>query len=130
MRPTFLSERQDKLIASKVFAERLRRIAADIQNPEEAIELLAIAGDIASNGFGLGELHLRINAVQLANAMGVVDGKGNFVSLTDGRSRTLVERLAERICVETGSSINFQNLEHESATARRQLISRRKCQTH
>ena len=54
--------------------------------------------------------------------MGVVDGKGNFVSLTDGRSRTLVERLAERISVETGSSINFQNLEHESATARRQLM--------
>ena len=117
-----LSERQDKLTASKVFAERLRRVAADTQNPEEAIELLAIAGDISSNGFGLGELHLRINAVQLTNAMGVVDGKGNFVSLTDGRSRTLVERLAERICVETGSSINFQNLEHETATARRQLM--------
>ena len=117
-----LTERQDKLIASKVFAERLRKIAADTQNPEEAIELLAIAGDIASNGFGLGELHLRINAVQLANAMGVVDGKGNFVSLTDGRSRTLVERLAERISLEPGSSINFQNLEHENATARRQFM--------
>ena len=49
-----LTEREDKLIASKVFAERLRKIAADTQNPEEAIELLAIAGDIASNGFGLG----------------------------------------------------------------------------
>ena len=117
-----LTERQDKLIASKVFAERLRKIAADIQNTEEVIELLVIAGDIASNGFGLGELHLRINAVQLANAMGVVDGKGNFVSLTDGRSRTLVERLAERISLEPGSSINFQNLEHESATARRQFM--------
>ena len=117
-----LTERQDKLIASKVFAERLRKIAADTQNTEEAVELLVIAGDIASNGFGLGELHLRINAVQLANAMGVVDGKGNFVSLTDGRSRTLVERLAERISLEPGSSINFQNLEHESATARRQFM--------
>ena len=117
-----LSERQDKLTASEVFAERLRRLAVDTQNPEEAIELLAIAGDIASNGFGLGELHLRINAVQLANAMGVVDGSGNFVSSADGRSRTLVERLAERICVETGTSINFENLEHESATARRQLM--------
>ena len=52
-----LSERKDKLIASKVFAERLRKIASDTQNSEEAIELLAIAGDIASNGFGLGELH-------------------------------------------------------------------------
>ena len=118
----FLSERRDKLIASKVFAEQLRKIAADTQNPEEAIELMAIAGDIASNGFGLGELHLRINAVQLANAMGIVDGKGNFVSLADGRSRTLVERLAERIRLEPSSSINFQNLEHESATARRQVM--------
>ena len=117
-----LSERQDKLTASRVFAERLRKIAADTQNFEEAIELLAIAGDIASNGFGLGELHLRINAVQLANAMGVVDGKGDLVSLTDGRSRTLVERLAERVSLEPISSINFQNLEHESATARRQLM--------
>ena len=49
-----LTERHDKLIASKVLAERLRKIAADTQNPEDAIELLAIAGDIASNGFGLG----------------------------------------------------------------------------
>ena len=47
-----LTERQDKLIASRVFAERLRKVAADTQNPEEAIELLAIAGDIASTGFG------------------------------------------------------------------------------
>ena len=117
-----LTERQDKLTASKDFAERLRKIAADTQNPEDAIELLAIAGDIASNGFGLGELHLRINAVQIANAMGVVDGKGNFVSLTDGRSRTLVERLAERISLEPSNSINFQNLEHENATARRQFM--------
>ena len=117
-----LSERKDKLTASKVFAERLRKIASDTQNSEEAIELLAIAGDIASNGFGLGELHLRINAVQLANAMGVADGKGNFVSLTDASSRTLVERLAEHISLESGSSINFQNLEQESATARRQLM--------
>ena len=92
------------------------------QNPEEAIELLAIAGDITSHGFGLGELHLRINAVQLANAMGVVDGKGNFVNLEDGRSRILVERLAERINSEPGSSINFQNLNQENATARRQLM--------
>ena len=58
MRPTFSTERLRKILKS-----------------EEAIELLVIAGDIASNGFGLGELHLRINAVQLANAMGVVDGK-------------------------------------------------------
>ena len=41
-----LSERKDKLTASKVFAERLRKIASDTQNSEEAIELLAIAGDI------------------------------------------------------------------------------------
>ena len=54
--------------------------------------------------------------------MGVVDGKGNLVNLTDGRSRTLVERLAERISLEPSSSINFQNLDHEKATARRQLM--------
>ena len=118
----FLSERYDKLTQSKSLAKRLQRISANIQKPEEAIELLAIAGDITSHGFGLGELHLRINAVQLANAMGVVDGKGNFVNLNDGRSRTLVERLAERISLETGCFINFQNLSHENATARRQLM--------
>ena len=117
-----LSERHDKLIQSKLFAGRLQKIAANIQNPEEAIELLAIAGDISSHGFGLGELHLRINAVQLANSMGVVDGKGNFVNLHDGRSRILVERLAERISLEPISSINFQNLNDENATARRQLM--------
>ena len=117
-----LSERKDKLISSTGFANRLHDIAKAIDDDETATALMVIAGDIASHGFGMGEIHLRINAVQLRNAMRAVDGRGISLSGDNVPNRLLMERLATRIKTEPAWDINFQNLDEESATARRQLM--------
>ena len=117
-----LSERKHKLISSSDFANQLHVIANNIEDDETATALMVIAGDIASHGFGMGEIHLRINAVQLRNAMRAVDGRGISLSGDNVQNRLLMERLATRIKTEPAWKINFQNLDDESATARRQLM--------
>ena len=118
-----LSERANKLISSRDVATRLHDIAKAIDDDDDtATALLVIAGDIASHGFGMGEIHLRINAVQLRNAMRAVDGRGISLSGDNVQNRLLMERLATRIKTEPAWHINFQNLDEESATARRQLM--------
>ena len=83
---------------------------------------MVIAADIRLHGFGMGEMHLRINAVQLRNAMRSIDGKP--ISSSDGTvsNRQLLDRLASRIASEEAWQINFATLDKESATARRQLM--------
>ena len=117
-----LSERKNKLVRSQDFADRLHKIAVEIVDEEIATKLLVIAGDIACHGFGVGEIHLRINAVQLRNAMGVIDGQSDSPSFQDMRSRVLMEDLTTRITTEPSWEINFQSLSEENATARRQLM--------
>ena len=70
----------------------------------------------------MGEIHLRINAVQIRNAMRPVDGR--TISISDGVNspRLLMERLAKRICDESQWDISFASLDRETATARRQLM--------
>ena len=117
-----LSERPNKLVSSQDFADRLHKIAINIVDEEIATKLLVLAGDIACHGFGMGEIHLRINAVQLRNAMGVVEGQSDPSAFQDIRSRILMEELTTRIATEPSWEINFQSLSEENATARRQLM--------
>lgn len=118
-----LTERKDKLTSSAEIAKDLHKMAqAAEDDPKKAIALMCLAGDVKSHGFGMGDVHFRINAVQLRNAMRSVDGR--IVSVTGDAisSRVLVERVAARIREEEPASINFQSIEEEQATARRQLM--------
>ena len=74
---------------------------------------MVIASDVRTHGFGMAEVHLRINAVQLRNAMRPVDGRG--ISVSDGMvsSRSLIDRLSSRIASEPPWQINFKNLDNE-----------------
>ena len=114
--------RANKLVASADFAKRLQEIAKKLSAPEDARALMVVAADIATHGFGMGEVHLRINAVQLRNAMRAVDGRSLSSSDDNLSSRLLMERLAARIDTETPWQINFATIEGEAATARRQLM--------
>ena len=116
------TNRADKLIDSEGFAGRLQEIAKDVADDDIALALLVIAADIATHGFGMGEIHLRINAVQLRNAMRAIDGRSLSSSDASMSSRLLIERLAERIRTEAPWQINFATIEKEAATARRQLM--------
>ncbi len=81
-----------------------------------------MAGDVARHGFGIGEIHLRVNAVQLRNAMRAVDGRAILQSGDHMPSHLLIEGLAERITSEKPWQINFASLRDELATARRQFM--------
>ena len=83
---------------------------------------MLIAADIKAHGFGMGEIHLRINAVQLRNAMRSVDGRVTSSSDSTISNRQLLDRLATRIKKEEPWDINFATLNKEAATARRQLM--------
>lgn len=117
-----LTEREDKLTSSFAVAEEIHILANSLSDHHEALQLMVIAADVRTHGFGLAEVHLRINAVQLRNAMRPVDGRG--ISVSDGMisSRSLIDRLSSRIASESPWKINFENLDNESATARRQLM--------
>ena len=117
-----LTERKDKLTSSYAIADEIHAIARDLDDDGQARQLMVIAADVRTHGFGMAEVHLRINAVQLRNAMRPVDGRG--ISVSDGMvsSRSLIDRLSSRIASESPWQINFKNLDNESATARRQLM--------
>ena len=92
-----LTEHTDRLVSSQALAKEIQQIAQDIPDEEDALAALVIAADISTHGFGMGEVHLRINAAQIRNAMRPVDGR--TISVSDGVSspRLLIERLALRI---------------------------------
>ena len=116
-----LTESGERLVSSQALARDLHAIAQDLDD-EAAMVVMVLAADVATHGFGMGEVHLRINAAQIRNAMRPVDGRA--VSVSDGAmsSRMLIERLATRIRTESPWQINFANLDAETATARRQLM--------
>ena len=117
----------DGLISSRALATDIHDIARGLPDDDMALAALVIAADIATHGFGMGEVHLRINAAQIRNAMRPVDGRAISVSANSASEgvrspRLLIERLANRIRSEDAWAINFANLDGETATARRQLM--------
>ena len=117
-----LTGRADKLTGSAALAEEIAALAAKADTDDAALDILTLAGDMACHGFGMGEIHLRINAVQLRNAMRSVDGRAVLTSGEHVPSRLLIDRLGRRIENEESWQINFVNLDEEMATARRQFM--------
>ena len=97
----------------------------NLKNDKQVIKLMTIAADIKKRGFGIGEIHLRVNATQIRNAMRPVDGKAISISnfkLQVGSNGTIIKTNFK----EKPWKINFKNIELESATARRQLVHQSK----
>ena len=69
---------------------------------------MVLVADLYTHGFGMGEIHLRINAAQIRNAMRPVDGRTLSISDGENSARLLVERLALRIKNESSWSTNFK----------------------
>ena len=117
-----LTSDKARMVSSRALAQDIHDIARGLADQDEALAALVIAADIETHGFGMGEVHLRINAAQIRNAMRPVDGRA--ISVSDGVSspRMLMDRLAGRILDESAWEINFASLDSETATARRQLM--------
>ena len=117
-----LTERQDKLIDPVSLAGELRALATGTENDALATECLLLAQDIASCGFGAGEIHFRLNALQVRNAMRSVDGRDVSQSRSGSSTRLLMERLNQRILNQSGQQVNFANLDAERTTAGRLMM--------
>ncbi|MGC6517322.1 MAG: phosphoenolpyruvate carboxylase [Candidatus Puniceispirillaceae bacterium] len=117
-----LTARKDKMTKPLALVDELHQIAKSCKDDKQCEAILIIAADIKAHGFGMGEIHLRINAVQLRNAMRTVDGRSRSASDSEMSSRLLLDRLAKRIETEDPWQINFASLDKEAATARRQLM--------
>ena len=117
-----LTERKGKMTSPFALSDEIHNLAKNADDDDIATQLMLVAADIKAHGFGMGEMHLRINAVQLRNAMRSVDGRAT--SSSDGAisNRQLIDRLASRIQSETPWHINFATVDKEAATARRQLM--------
>ena len=118
----YLTERDDKMTSPFALSDKLHKIAQSTDDFHKAKAVMLVAADMRNHGFGMGEMHLRINAVQLRNAMRSVDGRATSSSDGAVSNRQLLERLATRITTESPWQINFATLDQEAATARRQLM--------
>lgn len=117
-----LTDRKGKLTDSAATATRLRDLAKASKNEALALECLLLAREMASCGFGVGEIHLRLNALQVRNAMRAVDGRDVSQSRVGGSTRLLMERLNKRILNTSSQSVNFADLDAERTTAGRLMM--------
>ena len=103
---------------SKYFVQKLLKQAKLTKNKNFSNELLIIASEISNKGFGIGEIHLRFNALQLHNALkGVMD-----ISIASASVRTDLNRLSKLIDDVKYQEIYFQDIDKEPTTAKRQLM--------
>ena len=103
---------------SKYFVQNLLKQAKLTKNKNLSNELLIIASEISNKGFGIGEIHLRFNALQLHNALkGVMD-----ISIASASVRTDLNRLSKLIDDVKYQEISFQDIDKEPTTAKRQLM--------
>ena len=116
-----LEEKFEKLgdeTNSKYFVQKLLKQAKLTKNKNFSNELLIIASEISNKGFGIGEIHLRFNALQLHNALkGVMD-----ISIASASVRTDLNRLSKLIDDVKYQEIYFQDIDKEPTTAKRQLM--------
>ncbi|ODN68770.1 phosphoenolpyruvate carboxylase [Methylobrevis pamukkalensis] len=84
-----------------------------------AVELIVLRGEMKTAGFGVGEVHMRINATQLHNAiMQMLD----MESEEQISSRSMIDRLATLIREAEPAKVNFGSLDIEQKTALRMFV--------
>ncbi|SON57687.1 Phosphoenolpyruvate carboxylase [Hartmannibacter diazotrophicus] len=84
-----------------------------------AIELITLRSEMKSLGFGVGEVHMRINATQLHNA---IMQHLDMESEEQIGSRSMMDRLAGLIRDAEPLKVNFGSLDIEQKTALRMFI--------
>ena len=86
---------------------------------KSSCELVALRSYIKTHGFGSGLIHLRVNAVQLHNAL---DGFTGFKQTGGAVYRTDAQKLSSMLDQSTIWQVNFADLSTEKSTAIRQLL--------
>ena len=103
---------------SKSLADKIFKLASICENFEVSSELSILASEIKIKGFGVGEIQLRFNALQLHNAFrGILEISTRSVSV-----RTDLNRLSDLIEKVRFQRIFFKDIDVEPTTAKRQLM--------
>ena len=108
----------DRIVSITPLLSMLDEAIADASD-EIAIDLLVLRNEMAALGFGVGEVHLRINATQLHNAI------MQYLDLDSEEqigSRSILEKLGELIRNADKYQVNFASLDIEQKTALRQFL--------
>ena len=112
------AEHPDKLIDVSVLTGDLVKLLPDAEG-DIALDLAALRSEMTNFGLGVAEMHIRINATQLHNAV------RRLLDLDvdeTGAGRSALERLAAMVRDVEPATVNFASLDRETTTALRQFI--------
>ena len=117
-----LTGRTDKVIDPTDWIAELQDYARECSDSDLALEAVLLAGEMQQYGLGIGEIHLRLNALQIRNAMRAVDQQELSETRRDVSSRRLMDLLNSHIQDMTPEEVNFHDLDTERATAGRLMM--------
>ncbi len=111
------SDHPNKAVRIAPFVKDLARII-DRASDATAVRLVALRSEMESLAFGVGEVHLRINAMQVHNAI------RHHLHLEDDRfgGRSMIEELTRLLRDTKPVAINFGSIDIETKTAMRQFL--------
>lgn len=113
------ADHPDKLLSLAPLIAELEALAQEA-DPAQAIGLLALAGAMRSDGLGMGDIHFRVNASQLANAIRRRIDPENRLDLA---SKTALIRMRALLDAVQPLRSNFAALAIENTTAVRQFLA-------
>ena len=119
-------ENPHKILSLKPIIEDIRARTKD-KTQKDAVKYLAFAASMNCEGLGMGQIHFRINAAQLNNAIRRHFGKHMNGELS---SQSTIKHLDEMIANVKPLRTNFASLAIESTTALRQFLAMVQIFTH
>lgn len=112
-------DNENKILSLKVIIEELTQIAKT-KNANEARDILVLAANMENDGLGMGEIHFRLNSMQLNNAIRALLVDEEEFELS---SATALKRLQKLIKEVEPVRSNFAALAIETTTALRQFLA-------
>jgi len=109
----------DRLVTTAPVLELIDPAIAAAPDDEAREALILLKCNLVRNGLGTSHIHLRVNAIQMRNAMReYLEIPGDGVV----QSRLALARLSKMIAGVKPVKVNFGTLDHEQTTARRQFM--------
>jgi phosphoenolpyruvate carboxylase len=112
-------DNENKILSLKPIIAQLREIAKE-KNAASAREILVLASSMETDGLGMGEIHFRLNSMQLNNAIRSQLIEEDEFELV---SATAIKRLQKLIKEVKPLRSNFAALAIETTTALRQYLA-------
>lgn len=113
------ADHPDKMLTLEPLIAALER-EARAAPPDRAVALRTLTSAMRADGLGMGEIHFRVNASQLHNALRRRLPEGHTIDLA---SRSALATLRQMIAEAQPLRVNFAALATESSTAIRQFLA-------